>query len=73
MTLLEACLHRWKHRVSTFQEEYLEFLKESGISYDERHLWWDVRNGLAPLSRRTILHFRGFRAAKTRAALHPRL
>jgi len=27
------------HRKRTFQEEYLEFLQESGISYDERYLW----------------------------------
>jgi hypothetical protein len=27
------------HRKKTFQEEYLEFLKESGIEYDERYLW----------------------------------
>src|SRR5688572_9367263 len=27
------------HRRKTFQEEYLEFLKEYGIEYDERNLW----------------------------------
>jgi putative transposase len=27
------------HRVKTFQEEYLEFLKKSGVEYDERYLW----------------------------------
>jgi len=27
------------HRRKTFQEEYLEFLKEYGIEYDERYLW----------------------------------
>ena len=27
------------HRKRTFQEEYLEFLKESGVEYDERYLW----------------------------------
>ncbi len=27
------------HRVKTFQEEYLELLKKSGIEYDEKHLW----------------------------------
>ena len=27
------------HRNKTFQEEYLEFLKASGIEYDERYLW----------------------------------
>ena len=27
------------HRRKTFQEEYLEFLKASGIAYDERYLW----------------------------------
>ncbi|GIW97239.1 MAG: transposase [Pirellulaceae bacterium] len=27
------------HRVKTFQEEYLEFLKRYGIPYDERYLW----------------------------------
>jgi len=28
-----------QHRKRTFQEEYLQFLRESGISYDERYLW----------------------------------
>jgi putative transposase len=28
-----------RHRKKTFQEEYLEFLKQSGLEYDERHLW----------------------------------
>ena len=27
------------HRKKTFQEEYLEFLKLSGVKYDERYLW----------------------------------
>jgi REP element-mobilizing transposase RayT len=27
------------HRKRTFQEEYLEFLKESGVEYDDRYLW----------------------------------
>jgi putative transposase len=27
------------HRLQTFQEEYLEFLKRSGVEYDERYLW----------------------------------
>ena len=27
------------HRAKTFQEEYLEFLKKSGVEYDERYLW----------------------------------
>jgi len=27
------------HRTKTFQEEYLDFLKEHGIQYDERYLW----------------------------------
>jgi len=27
------------HRKKTFQEEYLEFLKEYNIEYDERYLW----------------------------------
>lgn len=30
---------REHHRRKTFQEEYLEFLKEYGIEYDERYLW----------------------------------
>jgi len=30
---------REHHRVKTFQEEYLEFLRENGIEYDERYLW----------------------------------
>ncbi|HEY6229886.1 MAG TPA: IS200/IS605 family transposase [Pyrinomonadaceae bacterium] len=30
---------REHHRRKTFQEEYLEFLKASGIDYDERYLW----------------------------------
>ena len=28
-----------RHRERTFQEEYLEFLQESGINYDGRYLW----------------------------------
>jgi REP element-mobilizing transposase RayT len=27
------------HRKKTFQEEYVEFLKASGIEYDEEYLW----------------------------------
>lgn len=27
------------HRTRTFQEEYLEFLKDYGIEYDERYVW----------------------------------
>jgi hypothetical protein len=27
------------HRQRTFQEEYLEFLRENQIPYDERYLW----------------------------------
>jgi putative transposase len=27
------------HRVRTFQEEYLAFLKKYGVQYDERYLW----------------------------------
>ena len=27
------------HRIRTFQEEYVDFLKRSGIEYDERYLW----------------------------------
>lgn len=27
------------HRKKTFQEEYLEFLKQSGAEYDEKYLW----------------------------------
>ena len=27
------------HRTKSFQEEYLEFLHENGIPYDERYLW----------------------------------
>ena len=30
---------REHHRKKTFQEEYLEFLKENGVDYDERYLW----------------------------------
>ena len=30
---------REHHRNKTFQEEYLEFLRENGIPYDERYLW----------------------------------
>lgn len=30
---------RQHHRKRTFQEEYLEFLRENGIDYDERYLW----------------------------------
>jgi REP element-mobilizing transposase RayT len=27
------------HRTQTFQEEYLEFLRDGGVEYDERYLW----------------------------------
>lgn len=27
------------HRVRTFQEEYLEFLRENNVPYDERYIW----------------------------------
>lgn len=27
------------HRHKTFQQEYVEFLKKSGVKYDERYLW----------------------------------
>ena len=27
------------HRTRTFQEEYVDFLKRSGVEYDERYLW----------------------------------
>ena len=27
------------HRVKTFQEEYIEFLKLGGVEYDDRYLW----------------------------------
>jgi REP-associated tyrosine transposase len=27
------------HRRRTYQEEYLEFLKRSGVEYDEKYLW----------------------------------
>jgi hypothetical protein len=27
------------HCKKTFQEEYVEFLKSSGVEYDERFLW----------------------------------
>lgn len=30
------------HRVKTFREEYLEFLKEQEISFDEKHIFEDV-------------------------------
>jgi len=30
---------REHHRKKTFQEEYLEFLRENGIAYNERYLW----------------------------------
>jgi REP element-mobilizing transposase RayT len=30
---------REHHQKMTFQEEYLEFLKNNNISYDERYLW----------------------------------
>ena len=30
---------REHHRKKTFQEEYLEFLRENGVDYDERYLW----------------------------------
>jgi REP element-mobilizing transposase RayT len=30
---------REHHRKKTFQEEYVQFLRENGIDYDERYLW----------------------------------
>jgi len=27
------------HRKRSFQEEYVEFLKRCGITYNDRHLW----------------------------------
>jgi hypothetical protein len=27
------------HRKKTFQEEYVEMLRKSGVDYDEKHLW----------------------------------
>ena len=27
------------HVTRTFQEEYLEFLRQAGVEYDERYLW----------------------------------
>ena len=30
---------REHHRKKTFQEEYLQFLRENGVDYDERYLW----------------------------------
>jgi len=30
---------REHHRKRTFQEEYLDFLRENGVDYDERYLW----------------------------------
>jgi REP element-mobilizing transposase RayT len=27
------------HRMKTFQEEYVEFLRLGGVEYDERYLW----------------------------------
>jgi hypothetical protein len=27
------------HRKRTFQEEYVELLKRSGVEYDDRYLW----------------------------------
>lgn len=32
-------LQEQHHRKKTFQEEYLEFLRECGIQFDERYLW----------------------------------
>lgn len=30
---------REHHRVKTFQEEYLHFLRKHGVEYDERYIW----------------------------------
>jgi putative transposase len=30
---------REHHRKKTFQEEYLDFLRQNGVEYDERYLW----------------------------------
>ena len=30
---------REHHRRKTFQEEYLEFLRENNVEYDERYIW----------------------------------
>ena len=39
-TVLRCIAHQEEHhRTTTFQEEYVEFLKQSGIEYDERYLW----------------------------------
>jgi REP element-mobilizing transposase RayT len=27
------------HKIKTFQEEYLEFLREHGIEFDQRYVW----------------------------------
>ena len=32
------------HRVKSFREEYIEFLKEYGIKYDEKFLFDDLRD-----------------------------
>jgi len=38
---VKDCIARQEehHRKKTFQEEYVEFLKLSGVKYDERYLW----------------------------------
>ena len=38
--VLKYVLHQEEHhRRRTFQEEYVEMLRLSGVEYDERHLW----------------------------------
>ena len=33
------------HKIKTFREEFIEFLQEYDIDYDERYLW-DAEHGL---------------------------
>ena len=39
--VVKAYIRRqWEHhRNTTFQQEYVEFLRQSGIEYDEKYLW----------------------------------
>ena len=38
---VRSYIHRQEehHRIRTFEEEYVGFLKESGIEYDEKYVW----------------------------------
>jgi REP element-mobilizing transposase RayT len=41
--VIDYILNQYEHhRVKTFREEYIEFLKSAGIDFDERYLFTDI-------------------------------